>query len=70
MFDVLNDAGNITANGTLAVTGDVTFNGGTLTYNSSGADKDAQFYGDGDNNLLYLNAGADTVGIGVSSSSG
>ena len=66
MFDVLNDAGNITANGTLAVTGDVTFNGGTLTYNSSGADKDAQFYGDGDNNLLYLNAGADTVGIGVS----
>ena len=64
MFDVLADAGNILANGTFNVTGDTVLNGGTLTYNSSGADKDAQFYGDNDNNLIYLNAGSDTVGIG------
>ena len=66
MFDVLADAGNVLANGTLTVSGDTVLNGGTLTYNSSGADKDAQFYGDADNNLLYLDAGNDRMGIGVS----
>ena len=66
MFDVLADAGNVLANGTLTVSGDTVLNGGTLTYNSSGADKDAQFYGDNDSNLLYLDAGNDRMGIGVS----
>jgi hypothetical protein len=50
----------------LTVSGDTLLNGGTLTYNSSGADKDAQFYGDSDNNLIYLDAGNDRIGIGVS----
>ena len=54
------------ANNNLTVSGDTVLNGGTLTYNSSGADKDAQFYGDADNNLLYLDAGNDRVGVGVS----
>ena len=65
-FDVLADAGNLVANNSLTVSGDTVLNGGTLTYNSSGADKDAQFYGDADNNLLYLDAGNDRVGVGVS----
>ena len=65
-FDIAANLGNIAAANTLTVSGDVVFNGGTFTYNSSGADKDVQFYGDGDNNLLYLDAGNDRVGVGVS----
>lgn len=69
-FDVAANLGNIAAANTLTVSGDVVFNGGTFTYNSSGADKDVQFYGDGDNNLLYLDAGNDRVGLGVSAPEG
>ena len=69
-FDVAANFGNIAAANTLTVSGDVVFNGGTLTYNSSGADKDVQFYGDGDNNLFYLDAGNDRIGLGVSSPEG
>ena len=65
MFDIGSDMGNVLANGDLTVSGDTVLNGGTLTYNSSGADKDAQFYGDTDNNLLFLDASTDRVGIGV-----
>jgi len=59
MFDVASDLG------VLGASGNVTFNGGTLTFNSSGADTDAQFYGDNDNNTLYLDASTDRVGVGV-----
>ena len=69
-FDIAANLGNIAAANTLTVSGDVVFNGGTFTYNSSGADKDVQFYGDGDNNLLYLDAGNDRVGLGVSAPEG
>jgi hypothetical protein len=69
-FDVGANLGNIAAANTLTVSGDAVFNGGTFTYNSSGADKDAQFYGDSDNNLLYLDAGNDRVGLGVSAPEG
>ncbi len=69
MFDVLDDAGNITANGTLDVAGNVNFNGGTFIYNEAGADLDARFEGAGDANLIYLDAGNDRIGIKTASPS-
>jgi len=69
MFDVLDDAGNITANGTLDVAGNVNFNGGTFIYNEAGADLDARFEGSGEANLIYLDAGNDRIGIGTASPS-
>ena len=69
MFDVLDDAGNITANGTLDVAGNVNFNGGTFIYNEAGADLDARFEGSGEANLIYLDAGNDRIGIGTNSPS-
>ena len=35
MFDVLDDAGHITANGTLTVAGNVSFDGGDFIFNDS-----------------------------------
>ena len=69
MFDVLDDCGNITANGTLDVAGAVNFNGGAFTFNEAGADLDAKFEGNNEPNLLYLDAGNDRIGIGTNSPS-
>ena len=69
MFDVLADCGNISANGTLTVAGNVSLNGGTLIYNEAGADLDARFEGSGDANLIYLDAGNDRIGIKTASPS-
>ena len=62
-FDVLADAGNIAAGGTLAASGDVSFDGGAFTFNTSEADLNARFAGDSETNLLFVDAGTDRVGI-------
>jgi hypothetical protein len=69
MFDVLNDAGNITANGTLNVAGNVSFDGGTFVFNESSADLDFRIEGNGDANLFFTDAGNDRVGIKTNSPS-
>ena len=69
MFDVLDDAGNITANGTLDVSGNVNFNGGTFTFNEAGADLDFRVEGNTATNLLLCDAGNDRVGINNASPS-
>jgi hypothetical protein len=62
MFDVLADCGNISANGTLTVTGNVVLMVELLYLMKSGADLDARFEGNGDANLL-CDAGNDRIGI-------
>ena len=69
MFDVLDDAGNITANGTLDVAGDVNFNGGEFVFNQAGADLDFTVEGNTATTLLFCDAGNDRVGINSSSPS-
>jgi hypothetical protein len=66
----LTATGNVTVSGTttlatLTASGNVSFDGGSFVFNESGADKDARFEGDGDPNLLFLDASADRVGIGT-----
>ena len=65
--DVFNDMGNVKANGTLEATGDVTLNGGDLTFNAAGANKDATFSGVTEANLIKVDASTDRVGIATNS---
>ena len=67
MFDVLNDAGNITANGTLTVSGNTSLDGGTFVFNESSADLDFRIEGNGDANLFFTDAGNDRIGIKTNS---
>ena len=69
MFDVLDDCGNITANGTLDVAGDVNFNGGEFIFNQAGADKDFRIEGNTATHLLFSDAGNDRIGINNASPS-
>jgi hypothetical protein len=69
MFDVLNDAGNITANGTLTVSGNTSLDGGSFVFNESSADLDFRIEGNGDANLFFTDAGNDRVGIKTASPS-
>ena len=69
MFDVLNDAGNITANGTLTVSGNTSLDGGTFVFNESSADLDFRIEGNGDANLFFTDAGNDRIGIKTASPS-
>ena len=69
MFDVLADCGNIAANGTLTVTGNVEFDGGTFIFNESSADVDFRIEGNGDANLFFTDGGNDRVGIKTGSPS-
>ena len=65
MFDVLDDAGNITANGTLDVAGAVNFNGGAFTFNEAGADLNVRIESDGDANNFFSDGGENRIGIGT-----
>jgi hypothetical protein len=69
MFDVLDDCGNITANGTLNVGGNVEFDGGSFIFNQSSADLDFRIEGNGDANLFFTDGGNDRVGIKTNSPS-
>ena len=69
MFDVLADCGNISANGTLTVSGNVEFDGGSFIFNQSSADVDFRIEGNGDANLFFTDAGNDRVGIKTGSPS-
>jgi len=63
MFDVLDDAGNITANGTLDVAGAVNFDGGAFIFNESSADVDLRIESNGNANAIFVDGGNDRVGI-------
>jgi len=63
MFDVLDDAGNITANGTLDVAGNVSLDGGTFVFNDSSADLDFRVESNGNANAIFVDGGNDRVGI-------
>ena len=69
MFDVLKDAGDIKANGTLTVSGNTSFDGGTFVFNESSADLDFRIEGNGDANLFFSDAGNDRIGIKTASPS-
>ena len=63
MFDVLADCGNIAANGTLTVSGNVEFDGGTFIFNQSSADVDFRIESNGNANAFFVDAGNDRIGI-------
>ena len=69
MFDVLKDAGDIKANGTLTVSGNTSLDGGTFVFNESSADLDFRIEGNGDANLFFSDAGNDRIGIKTASPS-
>ncbi len=69
MFDVLKDCGDISANGTLTVAGNVSLNGGTFIFNEAGADKDFRIESNGAENMFFVDAGNDRIGINNASPS-
>jgi hypothetical protein len=72
-FDLLADAGNVKAGGTLTVGGAVSLDPDplivttpgttTFTFNTSEGNYDARFAGSSETNLLYIDGGLDRVGI-------
>ena len=69
MFDVLKDCGDISANGTLTVAGNVSLNGGTFVFNDSSADLDFRIESNGAENMFFVDAGNDRIGINNASPS-
>jgi hypothetical protein len=65
MFDVLNDAGNITANGTLTVAGATSLDGGAFIFNDSSADLNFTIESNGDDTNFFSDGGEDRIGIGT-----
>jgi hypothetical protein len=70
MFDVLDDAGNITANGTLDVAGAVNFDGGAFTFNETSAnDLDFRIESASYTHAFFVDGSADAIGINQASPS-
>ena len=69
MFDVLKDCGDISANGTLDVAGDVSFDGGDFIFNNSSADKNFTIESNGAAHMVFVDGGNDRVGINNASPS-
>ena len=69
MFDVLDDAGNITANGTLDVAGAVSLDGGAFVFNNTGADLNFTIKSDDDAANFFSDGGEDRIGIGTATPS-
>ena len=69
MFDVLKDCGDISANGTLTVAGNVSLNGGTFIFNEAGADLDFRIEGNTATHMFFVDAGNDRIGINNASPS-
>jgi hypothetical protein len=69
MFDVLKDAGDIKANGTLTVSGNTSLDGGTFVFNESSADVDFRIEGNTTTHMVFVDAGNDRVGINNASPS-
>jgi len=63
MFDVLDDCGNVTVNGTLDVAGAVNFDGANFIFNESSADVDFRIESNGNANAIFVDGGNDRVGI-------
>jgi len=63
MFDVLDDCGNVTVNGTLDVAGAVNLNGGAFVFNEASADVDFRIESNGNANAIFVDGGNDRVGI-------
>jgi hypothetical protein len=63
MFDVLDDCGNVTVNGTLDVAGAVNFDGGAFTFNEASADVNFRIESNGNANAFFVDAGNDRIGI-------
>ena len=51
--------------GAFSATGNVNLDGGTFTFNDSAADRDARFEGLTEQNLLFLDASTNRIGIGT-----
>jgi hypothetical protein len=69
MFDVLDDCGNITANGTLDVAGAVSLDGGAFVFNNTGADLNFTIKSDDDAANFFSDGGEDRIGIGTATPS-
>ena len=69
MFDVLADAGNLKANGTLTVSGNTSLDGGTFVFNESSADLDFRIESNGATHMVFVDGGNDRVGINNASPS-
>ena len=65
MFDVLDDCGDITANGTLDVAGAISLDGGAFVFNNTGADKNFTIKSDDDAVNFFSDGGEDRIGIGT-----